>query len=455
MKQSLEQALQDAVDILLKDVTDSSSVHVKLSRPKMKEHGDYACNVAMPMAGMLKMNPRQVADKLLTMIVWPDAVEETAIAGPGFINIRLQKSCEAEVLKKILTEGASYGQLPVDNNAEKVCLEFVSANPTGPMHVGHGRGAVVGDALGRVLSARGFKVHREYYINDAGTQIGVLANSVWLRMCELQGQSIQLPDSAYPGDYIIDIAKELLKIHDFETLQSWSEEQRLTWLNQESVAANMRMIADDLAIMNIHFDEYFSEKKLHESGKVQSLIQRLREQGTVYLGTLPAPKGKEIENYKPVEQWLFRTTDFGDDVDRPLAKKDGTATYFAADIAYHENKFQRGFDRMIDIWGADHGGYVSRVRAAMKALTQKDNQPDVLLVQMVNLTRDGQAVKMSKRAGTFVSLREVVDEVGSDAVRFNFMTRRIESQFDFDLEEAKEKSNENPVYYVQYAHARV
>jgi len=455
VKQALEQALQDAVNFLLKDAMDAKSIQVKLSRPKMKEHGDYACNVAMPLAGVLKMNPRQVAEKVLAMTAWPDAVDETSIAGPGFINIRLQKACEAEVLKKILSEGETYGHLPINNDSLKVCLEFVSANPTGPMHVGHGRGAVVGDALGRLLSARGFQVHREYYINDAGTQIGVLANSVWLRMCELQGQSITLPESAYPGDYIIDIARELLLIHDFDTLQSWDESKRLAWLNEQSVAANMRMIGDDLEAMNIRFDTYFSEKELHESGKVQELIQRLKDNGTVYLGTLPPPKGKEIDDYQAVEQWLFKTTDFGDDVDRPLAKKDGTATYFAADIAYHENKFQRGFDRMIDIWGADHGGYVTRVRAAMKALTERDDQPDVLLVQMVNLTRDGKPVKMSKRAGTFVTLREVVDEVGSDAVRFNFMTRRVESQFDFDLEEAKEKSSENPVYYVQYAHARV
>jgi len=455
VKQTLELALQHAVDILLKDVANSPAIEVKLSRPKMKEHGDYACNTAMPLAGVLNMNPRQVAEKLLALTTWPESVHETSIAGPGFINIGLQKASEAEVLKKILAEGESYGQLAVTDDALSICLEFVSANPTGPMHVGHGRGAVVGDALGRLLSARGFKVHREYYINDAGTQIGVLANSVWLRMCELQGQSITLPESAYPGDYIIDIARELLAIHDFSTLDSWDEARRLTWLNEQSVAANMRMIGDDLAAMNIHFDAYFSEKKLHESGKVQELIQRLKDNGTVYLGSLPAPKGKEIKNYVPTEQWLFRTTDYGDDVDRPLAKKDGTATYFAADIAYHEDKFQRGFDRMIDVWGADHGGYVTRVHAAMKALTQRENQPDILLIQMVNLTRNGKPVRMSKRAGTFVTLREVVDEVGSDAVRFNFMTRRVESQFDFDLEEAKEKNNENPVYYVQYAHARV
>jgi len=455
VKQALEQALQCAVDTLLEDISGAQKVVVKLSRPKMKEHGDYAANVAMALAGVLKKNPRQVAELVLQAVQWPDAVASTDIAGPGFINIHLNQACEAEILKKIVSQGADYGHIAVSDASEKVCLEFVSANPTGPMHVGHGRGAVVGDALGRLLSTRGINVHREYYINDAGAQIGVLAESVWLRMQELQGEVISLPESAYPGEYIIDIARELLDKRDYHELLALSDSQRVIWIGEQSVAANMAMIGGDLAAMDITFDHYFSEKELHESGKVQALIQQLKDEGTVYLGTLPPPKGKEVKDYKPAEQWLFRTTDFGDDVDRPLAKQDGTATYFAADIAYHVDKFERGFDRLIDIWGADHGGYVTRVQASMKALVQREAQPDVLLVQMVNLTRDGKPVRMSKRAGTFVTLREVVDEVGADAVRFNFMTRRVESQFDFDLQEAKEKSNENPVYYVQYAHARV
>jgi len=459
VKQALEKALQSAVDTLLQAQVDDGAaakpIVVKLSRPKIKEHGDYAANVAMAMAGILKKNPRQVAEQLLQTVQWPAGVEGCDIAGPGFINIRLQDACEAEVLKQILLQGEGFGRVTASDASEKVCLEFVSANPTGPMHVGHGRGAVVGDALGRLLSARGMKVHREYYINDAGAQIGVLANSVWLRMHELQGESIRLPESAYPGEYIIDIARELLHQRDYHELLDLSDAERSQWIGEQSVAANMAMIDADLAAMNIKFDHYFSEKALHESGKVQRLIQQLKDEGTVYLGTLPPPKGKEVKDYTPVEQFLFRTTDFGDDVDRPLAKQDGTATYFAADIAYHVDKFERGFDRLIDIWGADHGGYITRVQASMKALVQREAQPDVLLVQMVNLTRNGKPVRMSKRAGTFVTLREVVDEVGADAVRFNFMTRRVESQFDFDLEEAKEKSNENPVYYVQYAHARI
>lgn len=455
MKQALEQALTVALEELLKEHPDAVVPEVHLTRPKMKEHGDYAANVAMPLARILKKSPQQIAASILETVQWPAAVEAAEIAGPGFINIRLQQATEAAALKEIVLAGESYGKKAVLADAEKVNLEFVSANPTGPMHVGHGRGAVVGDALASVLIAVGKDVTREYYINDAGVQIGVLANSVWLRMQELQGEEITFPEAAYPGEYIVQIARELLKKYDYQGLCAMPEEERFSLIGDESIAANMAMIRGDLAAIGINFDLYFSEQSLHNSGQVNELIDHLKADGVVYTGTLPPPKGKEVEDYKPVEQLLFRTTDFGDDVDRPLAKQDGAPTYFAADIAYHYDKFQRGFDRMIDVWGADHGGYVSRVQAAMKALTEREAQPDVLLVQMVNLTRDGKPVKMSKRAGTFVTLREVVDEVGSDAVRFNFMTRRVESQLDFDLEAAKQKNDENPVYYVQYAYARI
>ena len=455
MKQALEQALQQALELLLKDVEGADAPGVQLTRTKSREHGDYATNAAMPLARLLKKSPQQIAANILELVQWPDAVESAETAGPGFINIRLKQASEAGVLKTILLAGDNYGHVPLDTNAEKVNLEFVSANPTGPMHVGHARGAVVGDVLGRLLAVCGRDVHREYYINDAGAQIGVLAESVWLRIRELQGESIELPESAYPGAYVIDIARALLERFDFQTLIAMNEEERAKLIGRESVAANMDLIRDDLGALNIAFDLYFSESGLHESGRVLELIEKLKADGIVYSGTLPPPKGKEVTDYEPLEQLLFRTTDFGDDVDRPLAKQDGTPTYFAADIAYHVDKFQRGFGRMIDVWGADHGGYVTRVHAAMKALTGLDAQPDVLLVQMVNLTRDGKPVRMSKRSGTFVTLREVVDEVGADAVRFNFMTRRVESQLDFDLEVAKKKNDENPVYYVQYAYARV
>ncbi|MDQ6955867.1 MAG: arginine--tRNA ligase [Mariprofundaceae bacterium] len=454
MKQALEMALQCAVETLLQDVPDAKQVSVKLSRPKIKEHGDYAANVAMPLAAMLKKSPRQVAELLLQTVQWPEQVEKTDIAGPGFINIILKVGGETDILKAILSQGVAYGC--VDNSqGAPVNLEFVSANPTGPMHVGHGRGAVVGDALANLLNARGYQVHKEYYINDAGTQIGVLANSVWLRMQELQGIASSFPDSAYPGDYIIEIAKEILTGKDFDSFKAMDEASRINEIGALAVAANMAMIRSDLNDVGITFDQYFSEKTLHESGKVEQLIETLENDGLIYTGTLPPPKGKEVSDYKPMQQRLFRTTDFGDDVDRPLQKQDGTATYFAADIAYHDDKYHRGFKHMIDIWGADHGGYIKRVQSAMKALTGLEKQPEVLLVQMVNLTRDGVPFKMSKRAGTFVTLSEVVEEVGKDAVRFNFMTRRIESQFDFDLEAAKQKDAENPVYYVQYAHARI
>ena len=454
LKEQICQALQQAVDSLLTGIDTNKAPTVVLTRPKQKEHGDYAVNIAMPLAGLLKQNPRQVAETILAQVQFPEQVESADIAGPGFINIKLKAGGETDILKVIMQQGKAYGC--IDNSqGEPINLEFVSANPTGPMHVGHGRGAVVGDSLANLLNARGYKVHKEYYINDAGTQIDVLANSVWLRMQELQGLDITFPDSAYPGDYIVDIAKEILSKQDYTSFENMDESTRLKTIGILSVDANMAMIRQDLQDIDIEFDQYFSEKTLHESGKVLELIEKLEADGLIYTGTLPPPKGKEVNDYKPVEQRLFRTTDFGDDVDRPLMKQDGTATYFAADIAYHANKYERGFKHMIDIWGADHGGYITRVQSAMKALTGLEKQPEVLLVQMVNLTRDGVPFKMSKRAGTFVTLSEVVKEVGKDAVRFNFMTRRIESQFDFDLEAAKAKDAENPVYYVQYAHARI
>ncbi len=455
MKQALEQAVTRAVGQLLADHPHPAHIEVRLTRPKNRAHGDYTTNAAMPLAGVLRRKPHEIAAEIIRLAEWPAAVEKVEIAGPGFINIRLAKAAEADVLRRIVAEGEDYGRVAPGADAPRVNLEFVSANPTGPMHVGHGRGAVLGDALANLLAARGCKVEREYYINDAGAQIGVLAESVWLRMRELSGEAIEFPESAYPGEYVIGIARDLLAQRPIGDWRAMAEDARREAIGRAAVDANMAMIRADLAALGIAFDRFFSERELHASGKVAAMIERLREMGVVYRGTLPPPKGKAVEDYEPVEQWLFRTTDFGDDVDRPLMKQDGSPTYFAADIAYHMDKFERGYDRMIDVWGADHGGYVRRVQAAMKALTGKDGQPDVLLVQMVNLTRDGKPVRMSKRAGTFVTLREVVDEVGADAVRFNFMTRRAESHLEFDLETAKQKSDENPVYYVQYAHARI
>jgi len=457
VKQQIESTIKQYVATLLDD--GAAVPNVVLTRSKQKSHGDYACNVAMQLARQLKQAPALIASQLIAGVAWPDAVIKAEIAGPGFINIFLQQSAEAGVLHTILQEGDNYGCLPLDTDKPKINLEFVSANPTGPMHVGHCRGACVGDALANLLAARGSPLQREYYINDAGAQIGVLAQSVWLRMRELQGETITLPDGCYPGDYVVEIAQSILEDHPFSTLLAMDDNERQQLIGTRSVAANMAMIRNDLSALNITFDCYFSESKLHDSGAVTALITGLQNDGLVYRGTLPPPKGKEIDDYQPVEQLLFRTTNFGDSVDRPLQKQDGSPTYFAADIAYHHDKHQRGFSRQIDIWGADHGGYVSRVQAAVEAVCGFKQQgiqpqPEVLLVQMVNLMRDGKPVKMSKRAGTFVTLREVVNEVGADAVRFNFLTRRVESQLDFDLESAKKQSEENPVYYVQYAHAR-
>jgi len=455
VKQQLEASLQLAVEALLREHGEDNEVRAVLTRPRLGAHGDYAANVAMPLAGRLGMKPHAVAHRLLELAQWPPAVEKTEIAGAGFINIYLHQASEAAILERIVSEGTAYGRIPAGETAPRACVEFVSANPTGPMHVGHGRGAVVGDALAGVMAARGVQVHREYYINDAGSQIGVLAESVWLRIRELQGESVTFPEDAYPGAYVVDVARAILTTHPFTELKSMAHAARRQLIGTEAVDAVMGMIRANLAVLGIRFDLYFSERSLHASGRVEKLIEKLKAGGLVYQGVLPPPRGKQIEHYHAVEQWLFRTTDYGDDVDRPLAKQDGSPTYFAADIAYHMDKHERGFDRLVDVWGADHGGYVTRMQAAIQALTGKKHQPEVVLVQMVNLTREGRPVRMSKRSGAFVTLREVVDEVGKDAVRFNFLTRRAESQLDFDLETAKQQSDENPVYYVQYAHARV
>ncbi|MDX8408640.1 MAG: arginine--tRNA ligase [Mariprofundales bacterium] len=452
MKQQLETAIHLYLQQLLPQ--DAQQPSVQLSRPKQQGHGDYACNVAMQLAKLLRQPPQEIARQLAGSVAWPAAVAKTEVAGPGFLNIFLHQAAEAAVVATVVQQGADYGRLEADKDAPQINLEFVSANPTGPMHVGHCRGACVGDALANLLLSRGNRLQREYYINDAGAQIGVLAQSVWLRIRELQGEQIDFPEGCYPGEYVVEIAQSILQAHPFAALEAMTEDVRSPLIGRLAVAANMAMIRGDLASLGIHFDHYFPETSLHASGSVNRLIAQLQQQGMVYRGTLPPPKGKEVVDYQPVEQLLFRTTSFGDDVDRPLAKQDGTPTYFAADIAYHRDKFDRGFLRQIDIWGADHGGYVTRVQAAVEAVTGLKGQPEVLLVQMVNLLRDGQPVKMSKRAGTFVTLREVVDEVGADAVRFNFLTRRVESQLDFDLEAAKKQSEENPVYYVKYAHAR-
>jgi arginyl-tRNA synthetase len=441
-------------------------MNFKVERPREKQHGDFATNAAIVLARHAAMPSRTLATRLIeTMTPLMVTGSHCEIAGPGFINFRLAASQWQQLIGTIHSAGASYGRSNL-GAGQPVQVEFVSANPTGPMHVGHGRGAVVGDVLSRLLDAVGYRVEREYYINDAGGQILILGQSVLLRYLEAHGQSVVWPEEGYPGAYVREIA-EALKQRDGDrwchgitrNADGHAEVQKdqvareildfaITWV--------MAVIRQDLSQLDIRFDVWFSERTLHASGAIGRALEILTRKGVVYQGVLEPPKGKEPpEDWEPRVQTLFRSRDFGDDVDRPLQKSDGSYTYFAADIAYHLHKAERGFVRLFDVWGADHGGYVKRVQAAMKALTGREGDPEVLLVQMVNLTRAGQPVRMSKRAGTFVTLREVVDEVGRDAVRFWFLTRSVGARLDFDLELAVSRSNDNLVFYVQYAYARI
>jgi arginyl-tRNA synthetase len=375
------------------------------------------------------------------------------VARPGFINIRLDPAIWHAQLRAILAAGTAYGD-STGGDGRRVNVEFVSANPTGPMHVGHGRGAVVGDALAALLRKAGFAVEREYYINDAGAQVDVLARSLHLRYRQALGEAIAaIPEGLYPGEYLVETGRALAE-RDGRT---WLDKPETDWLQplrDFAVAAMMALIRDDLAALGIEFDRFSSERAVAEVGAIDQALAVLDERGLIYTGVLEPPKGKLPDDWEPRPQLLFRATQFGDEVDRPLKKSDGSWTYFAADIAYHLDKYRRGGDTMIDVWGADHGGYVKRVQAAVQALTNGAATLDVKLCQLVNLFDKGQPVRMSKRAGTFVTLREVVDEVGKDAFRFIMLTRRNDQTLDFDFAKVTEQSKDNPVFYVQYAHAR-
>ncbi|MEO5367808.1 MAG: arginine--tRNA ligase [Magnetococcus sp. WYHC-3] len=433
---------------------------VVIERPRDKSHGDFSTNAAMVLARLARMKPRDLAERVVAAL--PDAagfIANCDIAGPGFINFRLTETALQGVVDVIEKAGAEYGRSTLGGR-RRVQVEFVSANPTGPMHVGHGRGAVIGDALASILSWAGFQVEREYYINDAGAQVKTLGRSVLLRYLELSGRQVEIPAGCYPGEYVSELARALrerdgdswLTVAALAPTDAWEVPRPVLDFAIDQV---LSMIRDDLARLNIRFDTWYSERGLHEQGGVERVLEHLRQAGLIYQGVLEPPKGKKPEDWEERPQTLFRATAFGDEVDRPLQKSDGSYTYFAGDIAYHWDKAQRGYDELINVWGADHGGYVKRVVAALKALTGRDDLLTVLLMQMVNLTRDGQPVRMSKRAGTFVTLRDVVEEAGPDAVRFLFLTRSAGSTLDFDLKRAVEKSNDNPVFYVQYAHARI
>jgi arginyl-tRNA synthetase len=428
---------------------------VVVEPPKDPTHGDMATNAAMVLAKEAKAKPRDLAEKISERLRADELVASVDVAGPGFINLTLKVAAWTDALRSVLREGNAFGQSAI-GGGEKVNVEYVSANPTGPMHVGHCRGAVFGDALASLLELAGFDVIREYYINDAGAQVDVLARSAFLRYREALGEDIgEIPEGLYPGDYLKPVGQALAAEHG-KALLAMSEAQWLPMVRAKAIAMMMEEIKGDLAALNISHDVFFSERSLIASGnnRVAETIEFLRAKGDVYEGRLPPPKGAPVDDYEDREQTLFRATAYGDDVDRPLLKSDGSYTYFASDIAYHKNKFDRGFCNLVDVWGSDHGGYVKRVEAAIKAVTGGQATLDVKIVQLVKLLRNGEPVKMSKRSGDFVTLREVVDEVGKDAVRFMMLYRKNDAVLDFDLAKVIEQSRDNPVFYVQYGHAR-
>ncbi len=426
---------------------------VAVEPPRDAAHGDMATNAAMVLAKPAGVNPRALADELAARLRHDERILLAEVAGPGFLNLRLAHEVWRGVVKSALADGGDFGRSQGGQGA-RVNVEFVSANPTGPMHVGHVRGAVFGDALAALLDFAGYAVTREYYINDGGAQVDVLARSAFERYREANGLSPEIREGLYPGDYLIPVG-EALKAKYGASLLNQPESVWLADLRTFSTEAMMEMIRADLALLNVHMDVFSSEKALYGTGKIEAAIAKLRAQGLIYEGTLEPPKGKTPEDWEPRVQTLFRSTDHGDDQDRPVQKSDGSWTYFAPDIAYHFDKIERGFDQLIDVLGADHGGYVKRMKAAVSALSGGRVPLDVKLIQLVKLWKNGEPFKMSKRAGTFVTLRDVVEQAGADVTRFVMLTRKNDAPLDFDFAKVLEQSKDNPVFYVQYAHARV
>jgi arginyl-tRNA synthetase len=429
---------------------------VVVEPPRDADHGDMATNAAMVLAKDAGKKPRELADAISDRLRADALIDKVEVAGPGFINLTLKPAAWVDALRTVLHAGRQYGHSTIGNGT-KVNVEYVSANPTGPMHVGHCRGAVFGDALANLLIAAGYEVTREYYINDAGAQIEALTQTGFLRYREALGENIgEIPEGLYPGDYVKQVGEELKSDYGDELLKKPESEWKPI-VRERAINIMMADIRNDLWSLGVVPDVFFSESSLTEDGdKVASTIEFLRKRGHIFEGRLQPPKGAPVDDYEDREQTLFRATAFGDDVDRPLKKSDGSYTYFASDIAYHKSKIDRGFTSMIDVWGADHGGYVKRMQAAVKALNGNAGKAelDVKIVQLVKLMRDGQPVKMSKRAGEFVTLREVVEEVGRNAVRFMMLYRKNDAVLEFDLAKVIEQSRDNPVFYVQYGHAR-
>ncbi|MGH6923175.1 MAG: arginine--tRNA ligase [Propylenella sp.] len=438
-----------------RSASDADLDRINAEPPRDPAHGDIATNAAMVLAKPLKAKPRELAEKIAAALAGDPDVRAVEVAGPGFVNLRLSDAFWATQPKAILEAGTRYGYNAMRGD-EAVNVEYVSANPTGPMHVGHCRGAIVGDAIANLLVATGHAVTREFYINDAGAQVDQLARSAYLRYREALGEDIgTIPSGLYPGDYLKPVG-QALRDEFGEGLLSLQTPEWLAVVRERTVAAMMESMRADLDLLGVRHDVFFSERSLQLGSvdRVAEAIAALSQRGLIYRGTLPPPKGQLPEDWEDREQTLFRSTDFGDDIDRPLLKSDGSYTYFASDIAYHYDKHLRGARRLIDIWGADHGGYVKRMRAAVTAISGGEATLEIVLCQLVKLFRGGEPVTMSKRSGDFVTLREVVDEVGRDAVRFMMIFRKADAPLDFDFVTVQEQSKDNPVFYVQYAHAR-
>ena len=437
----------------VKDAVDIDSLRLAVEPPRDPSHGDVATNTAMVLAKRVGMKPRDLAEELCGHLARHESVTSAEVAGPGFINLRIADEYWRDRLRDVLRAGVEYGASTM-GAGKKVNVEYVSANPTGPLHAAHARGAVIGDALALLLAKAGFDVCREYYINDAGAQVDTLARSAHLRYREALGEDIgEIPDGHYPGEYLKDVGAALAERDG----DRWIGKEENEWLAEVRAFAIERMVDGikvDLGRLGVEMHVYSSERALVESGGVDAVMRGLDEKGLLYTGVLEPPKGKKPDDWEPRPQRLFKATDFGDDVDRPIQKSDGTWTYFASDVAYHLDKFERGFADMIDVWGADHGGYVKRMQSAVRAVTGEQGALDVKICQIVHMMQDGKPVRMSKRAGTFVTLADVIDSVGKDVIRFIMLTRRNDQPLEFDLAKVTEQSRDNPVFYVQYAHAR-
>ena len=445
----------EALDVLVRagDLPEGLDfANVTVEPPRDPLHGDMATNAAMVLAKPSGQKPRDIALKLAEQLMSDGRIAAADVAGPGFLNLRLANDVWLGLIGQVLNMGQQYGTSSM-GIGKKVNVEFVSANPTGPLHVGHTRGAVFGDALAGLLAFAGYDVTREYYINDGGAQVDVLARSVYLRYLEAHGQQVAFEDGTYPGDYLIPVG-EALKMKVGDAFVGKGEQFWLSEIREFATDQMMMLIREDLASLGITMDKFFSEKSLFGTGVIEKTIEGLRQDGLIYEGVLEPPKGKTPEDWEPREQTLFKSTEHGDDVDRPVMKSDGSWTYFAPDIAYHGDKVNRGFDQLIDILGADHGGYVKRMKAAVSALSGGKVPLDIKLMQLVKLFKNGEPFKMSKRAGNFVTLRDLVEQVGADVTRFVMLTRKNDAPLDFDFDKVLEQSRENPVYYVQYAHAR-